>query len=218
MKCALIDYGSGNIHSVSRAISHAANQAEIPFELTLTDNPDMVLASDVIVLPGVGHFADCYQSLAACDGLLEALDEKVLKKAAPFLGICVGMQLLADCGREGGTQTDALGWIGGVVDKIPHETDTQTRLKIPHMGWNKIRATQQGHPLFASFPEEAQGYFVHSFYYQDIQEDAVLAVADYGVEIPAIIGKDNLLATQFHPEKSQQIGQQFLQAFLRWKP
>lgn len=218
MKLALIDYGSGNIHSVSRAIYHAAQQAEIPLELVLTDKPDNLMDADSIVLPGVGHFADCYQSVIKCTGLREAMEERVLHQNIPFLGICVGMQLLADCGREGGVQTDALGWIGGVVDKIPQPSSTSEKLKIPHMGWNTIRVTQTEHPVCKTLAAGAQGYFVHSFYYQDIAQDYVCAVSDYGVEIPAIIGKDNIIATQFHPEKSQQVGQQFLQAFLRWKP
>ena len=122
MKLALIDYGSGNIHSVSRAISHAATQAGISLSLQLTDDPDQIYQADRIVLPGVGHFADCYRSLTAIDGLVGALTEAVLGRAVPFLGICVGMQLLADYGREGGAQTASLGWIGGVVDRLPSRT------------------------------------------------------------------------------------------------
>ena len=218
MKLALIDYGSGNIHSVSRAVTHAATEMGIDFELVLTDRAEQVAASDAIILPGVGHFADCYHSLSSVDGLLDALHEAVMVQAKPFLGICVGMQLLADHGLEGGVQTDALGWIGGVVDRLPSHLRTEQGLKIPHMGWNNLQPRAASHRVLSQMTLPAQAYFVHSYFYQQIPPEQVLAVAEYGVEIPALIGKDNLLATQFHPEKSQQVGQAFLRSFLSWKP
>ncbi len=217
MKLALIDYGSGNIHSVSRAISHAATQAGISLSLQLTDDPDQIYQADRIVLPGVGHFADCYRSLTAIDGLVGALTEAVLGRAVPFLGICVGMQLLADYGREGGAQTASLGWIGGVVDRLPSRTADNKDWKIPHMGWNSLNLHSSNHAMLANIEQGTNTYFVHSYYYQQLPPDYLLATTDYSDEIPAIIGKDNIIATQFHPEKSQQAGQKFLNSFLHWQ-
>ncbi len=217
MKLALIDYGSGNIHSVSRAISHAASHADIALSLQLTDDPDQIYQADRIVLPGVGHFADCYHSLSAIDGLVAALTEAVMARAVPFLGICVGMQLLADYGREGGQETASLGWIGGVVDKLPAISADGRNYKIPHMGWNSLSLKQPEHKMLSSLTQGISTYFVHSYYFQHLADEYVLATTDYSDEIPAIIGKDNIIATQFHPEKSQQAGQIFLNSFLRWQ-
>jgi glutamine amidotransferase len=217
MKLALIDYGSGNIHSVSRAISHAAEQAGISLSLQLTDDPDQIYQADRIILPGVGHFADCYQSLSSIDGLVGALTEAVISRAVPFLGICVGMQLLADCGREGGDETPSLGWIGGIVDRLPSRSADGKEFKIPHMGWNSLDLRAPDHAMLADIEQGTSTYFVHSYYYQSLASDYLLAVTDYSDEIPAIIGKDNIIATQFHPEKSQQAGQKFLHNFLRWQ-
>jgi len=217
MKLALIDYGSGNIHSVSRAISHAASQADIALSLQLTDDPEKIYQADRIVLPGVGHFADCYQSLSSIDGLVPALSEAVISRAVPFLGICVGMQLLADCGREGGEETASLGWIGGVVDRLPSRSADGRDWKIPHMGWNSLNLWQPEHEMLSELEQGTRTYFVHSYYYQQLPKDYLLASTDYSDEIPAIIGKDNIIATQFHPEKSQHAGQKFLNSFLRWQ-
>ena len=219
MKIGIIDYGSGNLHSVHHSVAHAAARKTDMQVQTLSDTENLKNC-DYIIVPGVGHFADCWAGLSAIDGMVEALREAVLEKAKPFLGICVGMQLLADEGHEGGNITPGLGWISG---KVRHFSDclniaSHPHLKIPHMGWNQLRLTQSEHKIFASLPAQTQMYFVHSYVFDELPASNILAVADYGLSVPALIGRDNIIGTQFHPEKSQQAGQAMLDAFLSWRP
>lgn len=219
MKIGIIDYGSGNLHSVHHSVAHAAAMKTDMKVQTLSDTENLKNC-DYIIVPGVGHFADCWAGLSEIDGMVEALREAVLEKAKPFLGICVGMQLLADEGHEGGNITPGLGWISG---KVRHFSDcldsaSHPHLKIPHMGWNQLRLTQGDHPICASLPAQVQMYFVHSYVFDDLGASHILAVADYGMPVPALIGRDNIIGTQFHPEKSQQAGQAMLDAFLSWRP
>ena len=221
MKIGIIDYGSGNLHSVRNAVRHAASTVCPDDQIEqITTASDLALC-DRIILPGVGHFADCYNGLSGIEGMVETLTELVQEKARPFLGICVGMQLMADVGYEGGVATSGLGWISGNVTHIGRVMDkagTPAGLKIPHMGWNHLHQHQPEHPVLAELPAQAQVYFVHSFMFQLAHSSDCLASASYGVDIPAVIGRDTVLATQFHPEKSQQAGQAFLAGFLRWRP
>ena len=219
MKIGIIDYGSGNLHSVHHSVAHAA--ARMPgMEVHTLANADELRDCDYIIVPGVGHFADCWAGLSAIDGMVDALTEAVGQKAKPFLGICVGMQLLADEGHEGGNITQGLGWISG---KVRHFSDClvdpeSQKLKIPHMGWNSLSIIRDNHPVCASLPRDVQMYFVHSYVFDDVAEDQLLAVANYGMAVPALIGRDNIIGTQFHPEKSQLAGQVMLDSFLSWRP
>ncbi|MEO1029181.1 MAG: imidazole glycerol phosphate synthase subunit HisH [Pseudomonadota bacterium] len=209
---ALIDYGSGNLHSAGRALRVAANNAKKTREIKATADPEAIAYADRIVLPGVGHFADCISNLRSRDGLVEALEEAVLKRGVPFLGICVGMQLLAEQGEEDGI-TPGLGWLPGTVSEIQPTGD----LVVPHMGWNELKPTQD-HALLQHLPDNAHAYFVHSYAMTRCLDDYVLARTDYGGAINAIIGKDNIAGTQFHPEKSQAVGLQLLSNFVLWNP
>ncbi len=214
MTVAIVDYGSGNLHSARKAFEKAA--AALGGDIVVTSDPDIVRRADRIVLPGVGAFADCRQGLEAVPGMLDALDEAVLSRARPFLGICVGMQLLATHGHEHGT-TKGLGWIPGDVVEI---TPKDPALKVPHMGWNTL-ATKRPHPLFADIPFGSDGkhaYFVHSYHLQPADEAHRLADTDYGTPIAAVVGRDNIVGTQFHPEKSQALGLALIGNFLRWNP
>ncbi|MEM6900060.1 MAG: imidazole glycerol phosphate synthase subunit HisH [Pseudomonadota bacterium] len=209
---ALIDYGSGNLHSASRALRVAANNAPKTREIRLTTDPDALRNADRIVLPGVGHFADCMEKLSAKDGLIESLTEQVIEKGKPFLGICVGMQLMADTGLEDG-ETSGLGWIPGTVDRITPDGN----LAVPHMGWNELEIASP-HPLLENLGTDPHVYFVHSYAVNVKDESARLASADYGGSITAAIGRDNIFGTQFHPEKSQTTGLQILTNFMLWQP
>ncbi len=212
-KIAVIDYGSGNLHSVVNAVKAAAHSNERDDNVTLVHDGDGLRDADAIILPGVGHFADCRRNLQSATGLEDALYEMVHEKARPFLGICVGMQMLADTGFEGDA-IKGLSWISGNVHKLTAQDDS---LKIPHMGWNNL-TYHQSHPVTAAMSAEAQLYFVHSYrFIADARED-VVATSDYGQEITAIIAKDVMIGTQFHPEKSQAEGQAFLRGFLNWRP
>lgn len=216
MTTVIIDYGSGNLHSAKKALERASAQAGLSGAINLTNDPGAVRECERIVLPGVGSFADCHAGLAAIPGLLEALDEAVLQRGKPFLGICVGMQLMAKRGLEHGV-TNGLGWIAGDVRAI---TPEDPALKVPHMGWNTLTA-RKPHALLAGIPLGEQGqhaYFVHSFQFQPDDAGHVLAVAEYGGPVVAMAGRDNLAGTQFHPEKSQKLGLAFLANFLRWRP
>ena len=220
MKIGIIDYGSGNLHSVHNAVRHAASTVSPDDEIVRISTAEELGSCDRIILPGVGHFADCFAGLMAVDGMVDSLTELVRQKARPFLGICVGMQLLADSGTEGGQTVAGLGWIPGQVNhlaSLPAMPKTAD-LKIPHMGWNHLHLHQAGHPVLADIAQQTQVYFVHSFMFQLADASDCLASTSYGVDIPAVIGRDTILATQFHPEKSQQAGQTFLQGFLRWRP
>ncbi|QAY94667.1 imidazole glycerol phosphate synthase subunit HisH [Methylovirgula ligni] len=215
MSVAIVDYGSGNLHSAHKAFERAAREAGIAAEIKVTGDPEAVARAERIVLPGVGAFADCRRGLEAVPGMMDALEERVRKQGRPFLGICVGMQLMAARGLEHET-TEGFGWIGGDVAAIEPGGD----LQIPHMGWNTL-ATGRQHPLLANIPTGPEGlhaYFVHSFAYKDVPEDEVVAVTDYGGPIVAIVGRDNIAGTQFHPEKSQRLGLALIANFLRWQP
>ena len=212
MRAALIDYGSGNIASAAKALGRAASQGS-GHEITVTADPDIVRKSERIILPGVGAFADCMQGLSAVPGMVDALNESVIRDGRPILGICVGMQLMATAGREFGIHK-GLDWIGGEVVPI---RPADPLLKIPHMGWNEIDR-MQNHPLFAGLEADANAYFVHSFEMKPGNAAHLLATTDYGGAITAAIGRDNIVGTQFHPEKSQGVGLQILANFLNWKP
>jgi len=216
MSVAIIDYGSGNLHSAHKAFERAASESGLGDNIFVTSDPEAVRKADRIVLPGVGAFADCRRGLDAVPGMVAAMTEAVQHKGRPFLGICVGMQLLADRGLEHVT-TDGLGWIGGdVVEIKPNDA----RLKIPHMGWNTLDQTAK-HPLLAGIPKGPEGwhaYFVHSFHVNPSDTNDVMATASYGGTITALVAKGNVAGTQFHPEKSQKLGLALIANFLRWRP
>lgn len=209
---ALIDYGSGNLRSAAKALERAAAEAGIPATILVTSDADAVRKADRVVLPGVGAFADCKRGLSEVPGMLDALEEVVHRKGRPFLGICVGMQLMAERGREYGV-TEGLGWIKGEVVKLEPADPT---LKIPHMGWNELDI-RRPHPILAGLPERAHAYFVHSYRYAVENPEEVIATADYGGPFAAVIGRDNLVGTQFHPEKSQATGLTLVANFLTWR-
>ena len=202
MSLALIDYGAGNLHSVHNALK-AAGAGDVH----VTADPDIVAKADRIVLPGVGAFAHCMEALSAIDGMVAAMEQRVRVEGIPFLGICVGMQLLADAGVEHGT-TRGLGWVGGTVRAIAPAAD----LKIPHMGWNDVLPTQ-GAPLI----EAGEAYFLHSYHFDASDDADVLATTDHGGRLVAAVGRDNIMGVQFHPEKSQAYGINFLKRFLEWQ-
>jgi glutamine amidotransferase len=210
---AVIDYGSGNLRSAAKALMRASKDS-VDSEVMVTADPYLVARADRIVLPGVGAFADCMQGLNAIAGMRDALEEAVLKKAKPFLGICVGMQLMASHGFEHGVH-EGLGWIPGDVKRIePDDPD----LKVPHMGWNEV-VPHADHLMLRPFAGgTAHAYFVHSYRLTTSDPAHTLARADYGGPIAAVVGRDNLIGTQFHPEKSQEAGLAFLAEFLRWRP
>lgn len=216
MTVAIIDYGSGNLHSAAKAFEHAARGMENGERIVVSRDPDFVFRADRIVLPGVGAFADCRAGLDAVDGMVEAMTEAVRDKARPFFGICVGMQLMASRGLEK-TVTDGFGWIkGDVVEMTPSDPD----LKIPQIGWNTIDV-RPPHPLFdgiATGPDGLHAYFVHSYHLAATNAGDVLAVADYGGPVTAAVARDNMAGTQFHPEKSQALGLALIGNFLKWKP
>ena len=211
MRAALIDYGSGNLASAAKALMRAAGSTGM--EIITTDDPDIVRGAERIVLPGVGAFADCMRGLSAVPGMVEVLRERVLQQGAPFLGICVGMQLLATVGVEFGRHA-GLGWIAGEVVKI---TPDDPNLKIPHMGWNELKILQP-HALLDGIQTGAHAYFVHSFELRPTLPDDLIVTTDYGGPLTAMVGNENIAGTQFHPEKSQATGIRLLENFLRWKP
>lgn len=214
MSVAIVDYGSGNLRSAAKAFERAVNEAGLADKVMVTRDPYAVRLADRVVLPGVGAFADCKRGLWAVDGMAEAIREHVTDKGNPFFGICVGMQLMATTGLEHG-ETDGFGWIAGNVDKI---TPTDSALKIPHMGWNELIVPENPHPLFDGIDSGMHVYFVHS-YHLDAEDPAqVLATTDYGGPITAAVGRDNMIGTQFHPEKSQAAGLRLISNFLRWQP
>ena len=213
MTTAIIDYGSGNLCSAAKAFERAAAENGSGERILVTSRPEEVAAADRVVLPGVGAFADCRRGLAAVPGLEAALKEAVIGRGRPFLGICVGMQLMADCGREFET-VDGLGWVKGEVVAIERDDPS---LKIPHMGWNEL-VPRAAHPVLAGLPAGTHAYFVHSFELRPARSVDLLAEADYGGPLVAAVGHDNLVGTQFHPEKSQQAGLRLIANFLRWRP
>ncbi len=203
MTLALIDYGAGNLHSVHNALKAAGTP-----DVHVTSDPDIVANADRIVLPGVGAFAHCMEALSAIDGMVAAMEQRVRGEGTPFLGICVGMQLLADEGVEHGS-TRGLGWIGGTVRAIVPAAD----LKIPHMGWNDV-VPSVGAPLI----ETGEAYFLHGYHFDAADPADVLATTDHGGALVAAVGRDNVIGVQFHPEKSQTYGIEFLKRFLEWMP
>lgn len=209
---ALIDYGSGNLRSAAKALERAAAGCHASFQVLVTSDADAVRKADRVVLPGVGAFADCKRGLSEVPGMLDALDEVVHGKGRPFLGICVGMQLMAERGREYGV-TEGLGWIKGEVVKLEPADPT---LKIPHMGWNELDI-RRPHPVLAGLPDRAHAYFVHSYRFAVERPEDVIASADYGGPFAAVVGRDNLVGTQFHPEKSQETGLALVANFLTWR-
>jgi len=209
----IIDHGSGNLRSAEKALERAAQEAGTRQEIVVTSDPDKVAAAERIVLPGVGAFANCMRGLSSIPGMVDALAEAVLKTGKPFLGICVGLQMLASIGREHGDHK-GLGWIEGEVKPI---APSDSSLKIPHMGWNELHQTRPP-PLLDNLADKAHVYFVHSYGFVPKEENHLLATTDYAGTISAVIGRDNIAATQFHPEKSQAVGLAFLGRFLKWRP
>jgi glutamine amidotransferase len=211
----IVDYGSGNLHSAAKAVERAAREGRAPATVRVTSDPKDVGRAERIVLPGVGAFADCKAGLVAIDGMIEALTEAVLHQGKPFLGICVGMQLLAARGLEHRV-TPGLGWIGGEVRRIE---PADGLLKVPHMGWNTLDEARS-HPLLSGIPAGPDGwhaYFVHSYHLADVDDAQVVARTSYGGPITAMVARDNIAGTQFHPEKSQQLGLRLLENFLAWQ-
>jgi len=213
---ALIDYGSGNLHSAAKAFERAAQEAELDVAIKVAADPQAVRRADRVVLPGVGAFADCRRGLDALPGMVEAMTEAVHGNGRPFLGICVGMQLMATRGLEYET-TPGLDWIPGDVAPIAPRDPS---LKIPHMGWNTLDG-EAAHPLLAGVPTGPDGlhaYFVHSYALKPANDADVIARTDYGGPITAVVARDNMAGAQFHPEKSQRLGLKLLANFLRWRP
>ena len=216
MSVAIVDYGSGNLHSAAKAFERAAQDAGLQQPIVVTNDPSVVAAADRVVLPGVGAFADCRRGLDAVNGMVAALQEAVRRKGRPFFGICVGMQLLAERGREYEV-TPGLGWIAGEVDRI---APNDPSLKIPHMGWNTLNV-DRAHPLLDGLtlgPQGLHAYFVHSYELKVADRADLVAEADYGGPVTAIVARDNIVGTQFHPEKSQRLGLALIANFLKWKP
>ncbi|MBB4285333.1 imidazole glycerol phosphate synthase subunit HisH [Roseospira goensis] len=214
MSVAIIDYGSGNLRSAAKAFERAALESKSAARIVVTSRPDDVRRADRVVLPGVGAFGDCKRGLDAVAGMAEALTEAVRDRGRPFLGICVGMQLMAREGHEHGTHP-GLGWIDGVVDPI---RPADPALKVPHMGWNTLTLTQPDHPVLAGVHSGQHTYFVHSYAVVLDAPDQALATTDYGGPITAMVGRDTMVGTQFHPEKSQATGLRLIANFLRWTP
>jgi glutamine amidotransferase len=217
MTVAIVDYGSGNLRSAAKAIERAAREAGADDRVLVTSNPREVAEADRIVLPGVGAFADCRAGLYGVPGMVDTLQRAVIEQGKPFLGICVGMQLMATRGVEYGVHA-GLDWIKGDVVRIdPQGAVGKDHLKIPHMGWNELVALKP-HALLAGIAARDHAYFVHSFQLKASRPETVLALTDYGGPITAVVGRDNLAGTQFHPEKSQATGLKLIANFLRWKP
>ncbi|MFD2204859.1 imidazole glycerol phosphate synthase subunit HisH [Kiloniella antarctica] len=213
MTLVIIDYGSGNLRSAAKAYERAARESGLNTPVLVTSDPEAVLTADHIVLPGVGAFADCWRGLNATTGMIEALHEQVIQKGKPFMGVCVGMQLMASVGREY-KDCEGLGWIPGEVIKMDPEDQN---LKIPHMGWNELKVLKK-HPVLDGLEDGTHIYFVHSYHYVAENKEHVLAEVNYGHEITAVVSKDNMIGTQFHPEKSQEAGLKLFANFLKWKP
>lgn len=217
-RCVILDYGSGNLRSAAKAFERAALAADLDMSIIVTDQVDAIAQADRLVLPGVGAFADCKRGLGAVPGLIDALDQAVHDRAIPFLGICVGMQLLADTGREfagtGTIGTPGLGWIKGDVVRL----SVPGGLKIPHMGWNALRLLQDGHPLLQGIAPGDHVYFVHSYRFACTDPRDILADVEYGEAVPSLIAHANIAGTQFHPEKSQEAGLRLIANFLKWRP
>ena len=210
---ALIDYGSGNLRSAEKALARVAAEGSTGQDVVVTSDAKIVATAERIVLPGVGAFADCMSGLSALPGMVRALNDAVIKRGTPFLGICVGMQLMTDVGREFGNHA-GLGWIEGEVVKL---TPSDPALKIPQMGWNELNVTRE-HPLFAGIPSGSHAYFLHSYAMKPARPSDILATTDYGGGVIAAVARDNYAGMQFHPEKSQAVGLVLLGNFLAWRP
>ena len=232
MSVAIIDYGSGNLRSAAKALERSARETGYAGPVVVTSQPDVVARAERIVLPGVGAFADCRRGLDAVPGMVDALTDAVITRGRPFLGICVGMQLMATNGFEHGT-TAGLNWIPGAVVALTPGADGDngnddqdgpgdTGFRVPHMGWNDLDIAAADHPVLKAVGQsgvpERHAYFVHSYYLQCDNPAHMLATVSYGQRITAVVGRDNLIGTQFHPEKSQALGLAFIAGFLGWKP
>ncbi|MEP3474712.1 MAG: imidazole glycerol phosphate synthase subunit HisH [Hyphomicrobiales bacterium] len=226
MTCVIIDYGSGNLHSALKSFERASNESGLNKSITLSNNPDDIAKADHIVLPGVGAYADCLSGLEAIHGLKDALEEAVIEKGRPFFGICVGMQLMSTEGHEYKI-SKGLNWIPGLVEAIEPKDKL---LKIPHMGWNTLSVRPfscppatgaDTHPVLKDIKTGEDGlhaYFVHSYHFIPDNPAHILATTEYGGEITAMVARDNMIGTQFHPEKSQTLGIKLISNFLQWKP
>ena len=212
MSIAIVDYGSGNLRSVAKAVTRAVAAAGRADSVVVTADPEEVRRAERIVLPGVGAFADCMTGLGELAGMHQVLREQVLEGGRPFLGICVGMQLMAKWGREHGDHR-GLGWLPGEVVPLAPEDPA---LKVPHMGWNEL-SVRRPHPLLDGIEPGAHAYFVHSYHFKT-EPDVVCAETDYAGPVAAVVGRDNLAGTQFHPEKSQAVGLKVIANFLEWRP
>ncbi|HEV2676841.1 MAG TPA: imidazole glycerol phosphate synthase subunit HisH [Aliidongia sp.] len=211
-RCVIIDYGSGNLRSAAKAFERAAIEAGLDMAIEVANQAAALKHADRIVLPGVGAFADCRRGLDGVDGLVEALQQRVIRDAVPFIGICVGMQLMAERGLEFETST-GLGWLKGDVVTIPPAPG----LKIPHMGWNDIEV-RMAHPVLNGVATGDHIYFVHSFKFAASDPAEILATVEYNGPVAAVVGRDNMVGTQFHPEKSQAVGLKLIGNFLQWRP
>jgi len=211
---ALVDCGSGNLRSAAKALERASADAGAAARVLVTDDPAAVASADRIVLPGQGAFADCRRGVAAKPGLEAALVRAVIDKQRPFFGICVGMQLMVRLGLEHGRH-EGLGWLDGSCIALP---PAEGALKVPHMGWNELALTQAGHPVLRGLQSGDHVYFVHSYHVTGVPQDQVLATTSYGIPVVAMIGRDNLVGTQFHVEKSQHTGLTMLANFCAWRP
>ena len=214
MSVAIVDYGSGNLRSAAKAFQRAVSEAGLNQPVHVTSDPDVVRAADRVVLPGVGAFADCMRGLLAVDGMADAVKEHVTRAGKPFMGICVGMQLMASRGLEHG-ETAGFDWISGAVDKIKPD---DPKLKIPHMGWNELIVYADPHQLFKGISTGTHVYLVHSYHLAAEDAGQILATTNYGGAVTAAVGRDNIVGTQFHPEKSQAAGLRIITNFLEWQP
>jgi glutamine amidotransferase len=213
-RVVIIDYGSGNLRSAGKAFERAAADAGVAEEVEVSADPAALAAASHIVLPGVGAFADCMKGLSALPGMLEALDMQVVRGGKPFLGICVGMQLMAERSLEHGTHR-GLGWIAGEVAPLAPKDPA---LRIPHMGWNELVIVNGGHPVLEGIAPGTHAYFVHSYAIVCADAAEVRAQVDYGGPVAAVVARDNIVGTQFHPEKSQAAGLRLIRNFLAWRP
>ena len=219
MQIVIIDYGSGNLKSVKNAFQHSIDNNNLKFKIEVTNKLNLIKEADYIVLPGVGAYPDCKNGLMQIEGLIETIIDQVINNSRPFLGICVGMQLMAEYGFEK-KRTDGFGWLEGKIEKIDYigKDDLGRNLKIPHMGWNNLHLYNSTHSILKNISEIEQFYFVHSYYLNTLKKDEVLADTNYNHNIPAVVGKDNYIGVQFHPEKSSISGQKIITNWLKWKP
>ena len=214
MSVVIVDYGSGNLRSAAKAFERAIAEEALSLSVNVTSDPRDLADASHVVLPGVGAFGDCRRGLDALPGMIEALQEFTIEKARPFLGICVGMQLMATTGREHGVH-QGLDWIQGEVVLLE---PNDGHLKVPHMGWNGLQTTDLAHPFFDGIEPDSHAYFVHSYGFACSDPRHTLATVDYGGPVTAVIGRDNMIGTQFHPEKSQAVGLRLIANFLKWRP